>query len=197
MIEIKNPKEFIDAVRELKIPTVVAMDYLRAVVLGEEAVEFNFNDPAAFITWWLERPEMLAIEFDGHMGGNVYICETEEDLQQIKVWDLWNTTGEDLNVTNRIGTWDACDFILNDPQHCWALFFLAHNNAGGNVYYVPKKFWEKAQFYKHYCASNREVYREAGLNSVFKARLLESLPESMTSEEKEAKVKEYMSVVEE
>ena len=95
--------------------------------------------------------------FSWLVGGDVFLCETEEDLKQIKGCDFeWAKAHNDEwpSVVDLPMSWDACDYVMSDPDTEWVIFLLCWSNAGGPSYYVPKSLWEAARFEEHYKLHN-------------------------------------------
>ena len=108
------------------------------------------------IAWLLEQEEATQ-SYTELLGGNVYICETEVDLLEINGCDFdWAEThdGRWPNVTDLQLSWDVCEY-LNEPtgNPHWVIFLLCWNNAGGNIYYVPKHLWVQARVTEHIAAT--------------------------------------------
>ena len=127
------------------------------VMIGLCQNTYVFNGKAEEITevdigWLLTQPEST-LYYENLLGGNTYVCETEQDLLQIFGCDFdWANEhdGNWPNVTNIAMSWDACNYLdeaYGDPQ--WVMFFMCWNNAGGAVYYVPKHLWNKARITEH------------------------------------------------
>ena len=58
-------------------------------------------------------------EFLLEMGGNIFVCETEEDLKQITVFDTaWAATHEGAwpTAADTPGELDICQYLQNDPK---------------------------------------------------------------------------------
>ena len=107
------------------------------------------------INWLLQQDE-AAFAYSDYLGGNVYVCETEEDLKQIQGCDFeWAEAHASWpNVTDVAMSWDSCCYLqepLGEPQ--WVIFLLCWNNAGGAVYYVPKQLWATARVTEHIAAT--------------------------------------------
>ena len=105
---------------------------------------------------WLLQQDEAAFSYSDYLGGNVYVCETEDDLKQIQGCDFeWaETHGSWPNVTDMVMSWDSCCYLHEstcEPQ--WVLFLLCWNNAGGPVYYVPKHLWTAARVSEHIAAT--------------------------------------------
>lgn len=104
------------------------------------------------IDWLLRQPEANQ-NYSDFLGGNVFVCEAEDDLLQIHGCDFeWaeEHDGQWPNVTDIAMSWDACTYLdeaSGDPE--WAMFLLCWNNAGGHVYYVPKHLWVQARVSEH------------------------------------------------
>ena len=101
------------------------------------------------LSWWL--------------GGDIHVIEREEELFQIKLYDLDN---EYATVMDTVTSWDACDFIEGDDEkHAYIMFHMVTNNSGGDVFYVPIEFAKEARAIEHYLASN-EVQGDDGKMSI-------------------------------
>jgi hypothetical protein len=104
------------------------------------AEAFDIDEKA--IEALLAKPE-ASDDYNGYLGGEVYICETEQDLRQIVNTDTeWAEAhgGKWPNATDQAMSWDSCDYVKEkqgDPEY--VIFLLCWNNAGGPVYYVPTK----------------------------------------------------------
>ena len=111
----------------------------------------------ADIDWLMQQPKAIH-DYGDYLGGYVYVCETADDLLQIKGCDFeWAEAHDGIwpNVTDLTMSWDACNYLdeaLGDPR--WVSFLLCWNNAGGAVYYVPKHLWTKARVTEHIEATN-------------------------------------------
>lgn len=87
-------------------------------------------------------------EFIFEMGGNVLVCETEEDLKRIVIFDLeWTETHPTMWATAMevVGGLDICQYLQNDPELGWALMVAIWNNAGGSSFFVPENLWAAAK----------------------------------------------------
>ena len=68
-----------------------------------------------------------------HMfGGELYVCETEDDIKQIETVKWSDELGRYLNPHEAVCDWDTAVYIDD-----WAHLFLGTNNAGGPVYLIP------------------------------------------------------------
>lgn len=111
-----------------------------------------FEITQADIDWLLHQPEATQ-NYSDFLGGNVFVCETEDDLLQIHGCNFeWaeEHNGQWPNVTDIAMSWDACAYLdeaYGDPE--WVIFLLCWNNAGGPVYYVPKHLWAQARVAEH------------------------------------------------
>lgn len=110
------------------------------------------------IAWLMHQPEATQ-DYSDYLGGDVYVCETAQDLLQIVGCDLYwasKHNGDWPNVTDIAMAWDVCNYLeesTDDPQ--WVIFVMCWNNAGGPVYYVPKHLWEQARVIEHIAATNQ------------------------------------------
>ena len=107
---------------------------------------------------WLLQQDEAAFGYSDYLGGNIYVCEIEDDLKQIKGCDFeWaEIHGGWPNVTDMPMSWDSCCYLqesIGEPQ--WVLFLLCWNNAGGHVYYVPKHLWTAARVSEHIAATEK------------------------------------------
>lgn len=118
-----------------------------------DALEVNGTD----IDWLLQQPEAEQSYAD-LLGGYVYICESADDLRQVVGMDMeWASThgNQWANVTDLPMAWDSCTYLTEkagDPE--FAMFLLCWNDAGGPVYYVPKRLWNAARVVEHMAATN-------------------------------------------
>ena len=127
------------------------------VVSGE-----RLHDNAAVVRVF-EAAMSECLYFDGYIGGDVFIVETEEDLLSIKTYDLEN---DNANVMNTVTSWDVFSFIEGDNgEYTYALFVMITNNSGGDSFYVPKSLFGKARVVEHFLASN-EVQGNDGKMSI-------------------------------
>jgi hypothetical protein len=85
--------------------------------------------------------------FNAIFGGNIFICEFEEDLKQIEGCDFkWADThdGKWPNITDTLIAWDAGGYV-HEASSGWAFVFMANSNAGGPSFYIPARLWEAAR----------------------------------------------------
>jgi hypothetical protein len=84
--------------------------------------------------------------FEEYLGGYVYICETEEDLNSIQNFDFafGNIYGRWPNITEQAMEWDIIEYMYNTPSSGWAVVAALWTDSGGPSYYIPKALWEKA-----------------------------------------------------
>ena len=107
---------------------------------------------------WLLNQDEAAFAYSDYLGGNIYMCETEDDLKQIQGCDFaWaETHGGWPNATDMAMSWDSCCYLqesIGEPQ--WVIFLQCWNNAGGHVYYVPKHLWTAARVSEHIAATEK------------------------------------------
>ena len=117
-----------------------------------DSLDITEND----INWLLQQDE-AAFAYSDYLGGNVFVCETEDDLKQIQGCDFeWaETHGGWPNVTDMPMSWDSCCYLQESTgEPLWCIFLLCWNNAGGNVYYVPKRLWNVARVSEHIAATD-------------------------------------------
>ncbi|MGJ8619763.1 MAG: hypothetical protein ACSHWN_05475 [Methylophilaceae bacterium] len=125
-----------------------AMVMLSICGKSSDALSISHQD----IQWLAEQPES-ELSYMDMLGGDMHICEHVTDLQQIKGCDHeWAAShdGNWPNVTDIPLSWDVCCYLEEaegDPQ--WVMFVFCWNNAGGPVYYVPKRLWELARVTEH------------------------------------------------
>ncbi|HSI42842.1 MAG TPA: hypothetical protein VK949_00735 [Methylotenera sp.] len=155
MIEIHNFNEAYQEYQLGVVPHRLLQDQT-AVMLGicsnpHPSISNAIDITEADIHWLLQQEE-AAYCYSEYLGGNVYICETEVDLNQILGCDFkWaETHGGWPNVTDIPMAWDGCSYLqesAGEPQ--WVMFLMCWNNAGGPVYYVPKHLWALARILEH------------------------------------------------
>lgn len=117
-----------------------------------DALEVTDTD----IAWLLQQPEATQ-NYADLVGGNVYICETADDLKQI--------TGCDFEFAEQHGRWpnvidlpiafDQCSSVGEQSgEPVYLLFLTIWSDSGGPVYYVPKHLWTAARVVEHMAATN-------------------------------------------
>ena len=90
------------------------------------------------------------------MGGNWFVCETLLDLKEIKSFALneegeWPINEPWSDVTQRALSFDAADYIVNDPDEAeYFQFLLCTNDSGGPSYFVPRDLWAHARVQEHF-----------------------------------------------
>ncbi len=93
-------------------------------------------------------PEVLAFQeamskqsnlsgfFEADFGGDVFLVETLEDLDQIDTLeDDPANKARRLNIRETASTFDQAAYL---PGRTWAIIWMATNNNGGNAYFIPK-----------------------------------------------------------
>jgi hypothetical protein len=90
--------------------------------------------------------EELTDDFELNSGGKIFICETEEDLKQVKTCSWCEPESCYLDITQTVATCDGCWYLYNKEDTGWGCYFLATNNAGGPAYYIPAKLWDACKF---------------------------------------------------
>lgn len=161
MIVIHNFKEAHHLYQQGAIPFRLLQEQAMVLIgfnsghLVNEAFEVGDSD----IEWLLLQPDIAEEDYNGMLGGDVHICESEADLKKVVGMDMefakihgnrWP------DVTDQVMSWDQCAYLMEssgDPE--WALFLLCWNDAGGNVFYVPKHLWQAARVAEHIAETNR------------------------------------------
>ena len=96
-------------------------------------------------------------DLDEYCGGYFYVVTSEQDLKAVPVVNPIIPT-ENANITNSVQIWDVAEKISED----WAILLYITNDAGGNVYFIPKKYWDtinlKEQIYASY--ADLSTYRD-------------------------------------
>lgn len=161
MITLHSFKEAFRTYRQDRLPFRLLQDQA-AVMVGlcrapfrpvADALDITGED----ISWLLKQPE-ASQDYADLLGGNVYIPECADDLQQIVGMDMdWASTHGNQwpNVTDLPLAWDSCIYLAEksgDPQ--WAMFLLCWNDAGGPVYYIGTHLWEAARVAEHVAETN-------------------------------------------
>jgi hypothetical protein len=94
-------------------------------------------------------PEVLAFQeamskqsnltgvFEDDFGGDVFLIEKLEDLDQIDtlVEDLNLSSSRWLNIRESASSFDQAAYL---PNRTWAILWMATNNNGGPSYFIPK-----------------------------------------------------------
>lgn len=84
--------------------------------------------------------------FDFNLGGELHICETEEDLKQVQTVSWCAPEQAYYNITQTVAACDQCSYLFDKRETGWGIYFLATNNAGGPAYYIPEKLWAACKF---------------------------------------------------
>lgn len=166
MIVIHHFKEAFQLCKSGQIPFRLLQE--QAMVLndmnadGDVPDTFNIGEDA--IEALLQQDEAEE-DYNGMLGGDVHVCETEADLKQILGLDMdfAKSHGDRWpDVTDLVMSWDRCDFLKEkDSEPEWAVFLLCWNDAGGPVFYVPKHLWQAARVAEHIAETNRHWSVEA------------------------------------
>ena len=115
MIELKNFKEVWLGFLSGKVEEPVLLDCTRV----QSNIE-NYNiEPTVEVAKILYKnfEDTEENSFSYLVGGNVFICETEEDLEQIEGVDFEfaeSNGGRWPNVTDLPMAWDCCDYVNSD-----------------------------------------------------------------------------------
>ena len=139
------------------------LQHLAAVMISIYSVPHSTVENALDITNdhinWLLLQDASTFNYADILGGDMYVCEVETDLKQIQGCDFeWAEAhgGVWPNVTDKALVWDDCRYLQEskgEPQ--WVTFFLASNNAGGPVYFVPKSLWGMARVEEHIAVTEK------------------------------------------
>jgi hypothetical protein len=119
-----------------------------------EALDITDKD----IEWLLQQPDALE-DYNGMLGGEVYICQCEADLKEVQGIDL-EFAREHGNrwpdVTDQVMSWDVCNYLTEkdgEPNFC--AFAIFWNDAGGNIFYLPKHLWGIGRVADHVLATQQ------------------------------------------
>jgi len=127
-------------------------------------VEDAFDIGDSDIEWLLQQPESSE-DYNGMLGGDIHVCESEADLKEIVGMDMdfAKAHGDRWpDCTEQVMSWDQCAYLSEkDTEPEWALFLLCWNDAGGNVFYVPKHLWQAARVAEHIAETNQHWGVEA------------------------------------
>lgn len=161
MIKIESFKASFQHYQQQNISFRLLQDQAAVLIGLFESSHASISSPLeitqADIEYLLKQPEATK-KYDYLLGGAMYICETEPDLLQILGCDFdWadKHNGQWPNVTDLPMCWDACCYLNeshSEPE--WAMFLFCWNNAGGPVFYVPKRLWVQARVVEHIQATN-------------------------------------------
>jgi hypothetical protein len=157
MLQFKNFIEVYNGFKEGKVPFCILQESAKS----QASFLDGFSD-AYDPNGEMELQKIIEIKnslntseedsFIYNLGGDLFICETEEDLKSIEGCDFeWAKAHDDKwpNVTDKPMVWDHCDYVNRDPASGWFVFLLCWNNAGGPIYYVPQALWETARVEEH------------------------------------------------
>lgn len=110
----------------------------------------GFNITADDIKWLYGQPE-ARIAYKELFGGNVYVCQTEADILDVKgIGFEWP------NVTDLPIPAVAC--FYNCEQECdprWVTFLFRSDNGGHFLYYIPRALWKSARVNEHIAPTNQ------------------------------------------
>lgn len=128
---------------DLSVLQDIALIFMQAVSPDNPPISNQASDLDENALSWLATQESASYAFDDYLGGNAYLCETEADLLQITAFDqAWfDAHNRWPNITDKQINWDVFQVINN----AWLVIAYCWNNAGGNVYYIPKSIWSFAK----------------------------------------------------
>jgi len=121
----ETPRELVAAYEKGECPFQALLSIYKA--LADD--KWYDESPASVVGWLLDEPVTSIYNLTG---GNVSICETEEDLQKAGILPRW--------------LWDSV--IAHNGG--WYSFFRADNNAGGDLYYVNQELMPMSVFKEVY-----------------------------------------------
>jgi hypothetical protein len=152
MITIHSFKEMADLNQSGIVPFRIVQE-IASVLLGLCGYEGDIPEAIAVTQQEVESLLTLSeeIDFMHYMGGNVHVCETEKDLEQVTGMDIefGKQHGRWPNVTEAVLGWDECKYLLNaDGSAEYALLFLAVCNSGGPSFILGRHLWQAAQIDK-------------------------------------------------
>ena len=130
--------------REGKMPFNVFQDYHWCFVDPDSKGTAEDVTLEAIEKYQAENPPPIDEEYDEYdymLGGSLCICETPEDLKEIEGVDFEfaDTHKRWPNMTDAPLGSDSCFKVHGEPE--FIMFLLCSNNAGGNVFYIPKALW--------------------------------------------------------
>lgn len=167
MIVIHNFKEAHHLYRQGSIPFRLLQEQAM-VLIGLNSgrhVENAFDIGDGEIGWLLLHPEVAEEDYNGMLGGDIHVCQSEADLKEVVGIDMDFAKAHGNrwpSCTELVMSWDQCAYLKEpsgEPE--WALFLLCWNDAGGNVFYVPKHLWHLARVAEHITETNRHWGVEA------------------------------------
>lgn len=151
MIVYHTTAEIADAFTAGILPFELARDMVCAVPPNDENGEYI--EPAEYekITEkyiaWIGRQNINLVE---KLGGSAYICTNFDDLLQVEGMDFEFSAKHDRwpNVTELPLSWDQVE-VIQTSLGKFCVFFLATNDAGGALYYVPESLFAAAKVEEH------------------------------------------------
>ena len=121
--------------------------------LVRQMLDVDAEDTAELLTMREveETLELIAADeptndFELSCGGSIFICETEDDLKQVKTCSWCEPESCYLDITQTVAACDGCWYLYRKEDTGWGCYFLATNNAGGPTYYIPAKLWDACKF---------------------------------------------------
>jgi hypothetical protein len=165
MITLHSFTEAYTSYTQGRIPLRLLQD--QALVLNNLCPEGEPNLPPVFTALditqehidWILHQRIASLPYCDVIGGNVHVCKTEEDLQQIQGCDVdWAEQhgGKWPSCRNLAMAWDVCDYLAEaEGQPQWAVFLSIWNEAGGPLYFVPRHLWSAARLEEHMALTNQ------------------------------------------
>lgn len=161
MLRFKSLSEVYQGFKENKVPMSILQQtarYQKNFTDDEDDYDISKEFSIQEITQMIESSKDEEYSFIWLLGGDLFICETAEDLKEIEGFDLeWAEKHNNKwpNVTDIPMAWDDCNYLNKDKTTGWAFFLLCTNNSGGPIYYVPENLWEKAKLVEHMAMHNQ------------------------------------------
>lgn len=161
MIVIHNFREAHRLYRQGSIPFRLLQEQAMVLIgfTSGSYIEEPFEIGNEEIELLLHDPDIAEEDYNGMLGGDVHVCESEADLQEIVGMDMAFAESHGNrwpNVTDQVMSWDQCAYLKQkDGNPEWALFLLCWNDAGGPVFYVHKHLWQAARVAEHIAETER------------------------------------------
>lgn len=117
--------------------------------LGNNLSEMRLNNSPTSVINLVERfiaetqiaDELFGEDFDSDLGGRFYLVESEDDLSEICLASYDETMLKYHTLADHAGAFDMCEYTECGE---FVQVLLCTNNAGGNVYLIPKTIAEQS-----------------------------------------------------
>lgn len=147
MLVLESVKAMVEAATQEIIPACLVNDIARAF---DGTGEVNWVDAS------LEQPEITLGEifdkpFMDLVGGNINVCQTEEDLKAILSYDadFFKEHNREPNIMDKPASWDVMNYVFDNPDNKFVAAAMMTNNMGGDLFYIPEELWEAARVKEH------------------------------------------------